>query len=194
MLEKTKLRLILYFTIAYLLLFTFIALLNKNYEFLFYTFTLSVLIFVIVLYHKKMHLTLWVISGLAVLALLHILGGNVHIMGTRLYDFWLIDNFFKYDNFVHLFGGFIAAFVAYSFLKPHLDGNFKHNKILLSVLLVLVALGLGAIIEMQELIAAVYFGAAEQVGGYINNILDLVFNMFGAICACFIIMRKFINK
>jgi len=36
-------------------------------------------------------------------------------------------------------------------------------------------------------VAVVFIGAQETVGDYFNNTLDLVFNMIGAVIACFFI-------
>jgi hypothetical protein len=54
----------------------------------------------------------------------------------------------------------------------------------LSGLLILISLGIGALNELIELIAVVFLGATEGVGGYINNALDIVFNLFGAVISC----------
>jgi hypothetical protein len=188
--DKAVLKLMLWFTIGYLAIFTILAIINKNYEFLYYTFILSALILIIVLYHKKIHLSKSILFGLTILGVMHIFGGNIHILGTRLYDIWLIQpNILKYDNIVHAFGIFVTTFVAYSFIHPHLDKKINHNAVLLSLILVSMAMGIGAFNEILELIAVVFLGAAKQVGDYINNALDLVFNLCGSIIACFFIIR-----
>lgn len=188
--EKTELKLMLWFTISYLTLFTILAIIKKNYEFLYYTFIMSALILIIVFYHKKIHLTKHIIFGLTVLGTMHIFGGNIHILGTRLYDIWLIPpNILKYDNIVHAFGVFVATFVIYSLIHPHLNKKINHNPFLLSLILVSIAMGIGAFNEILELGAVVFLGAAKQVGDYINNALDLVFNLGGSIIACFFIIK-----
>lgn len=188
--EKTELKLMLWFTISYLAIFTILAIINENYEFLYYTFILSALIFIIVLYHKKIHLTKTILLGLTILGAMHIFGGNIHILGTRLYDIWLIPpNILKYDNIVHVFGIFVATFVVYSFIHPHLDKKINHNSVLLSLILVSIAMGTGSFNEILELGAVVFLGATKQVGDYFNNALDIVFNLFGSIIACFFIIR-----
>mgnify|MGYP002628761927 CR=1 FL=1 len=187
--EETELKLVLYFTIGYLALFTILAIINRNLEFLFYTVVMSSLIFITLFVHKKLHLHVSVITGLALIGLLHILGGHVYIQGIRLYDFWLIGNFFKYDNFVHLIAIFTTTIIAYSLLNPHLDKKLSHNKFLLTLLLVLIASGIGAFNEILELLAVVLLGAAEGVGNYMNNAIDLVYNLFGAILASAIMIH-----
>ncbi len=188
--EKTELKLIFWFTMCYLIIFTILAIINKNYEFLFYTLIISALIFVIVLYHKKIHLTKNIILGLTIFGALHIFGGNIYILGTRLYELWLISpNILRYDNMVHTLGSFVATYVVYSFVHPHLDKKIKHNVILLSLILILITMGIGTFNEIIELTAVVFLGATKQVGDYLNNALDLLFNLFGSIIACFFIIR-----
>ena len=48
-------------------------------------------------------------------------------------------------------------------------------------------MGTGALNEVLEFGAVILFGAAKQVGDYLNNALDLVFNLTGSIIACFFI-------
>lgn len=182
--EKTELKIMLFFTIYYLLLFTILAIIKHNYEFLFYTFFMSIMIIMVVLYHKKIHLSFYLMVGLTLMGALHIYGGNIYINSIRLYDYWLIDGIFKYDNLVHTIGIAIATIVAYNILNPHLDEKLKHNRILLSLILILIAMGIGAMNEIIELLAVVFLNASSQVGDYMNNALDLVFNMIGSMLAC----------
>ena len=178
----------LYFTLAYLIFFTVFSIVKGNYEFLYYTIILSALIIILALYHKKFHLSKSIILGLTILGAMHVFGGNIHIAGTRLYDLWFIQDVFKYDNLVHAFGIFVATFVAYNIISPHLDKKIKHNSFLLSVILVAIAMGTGAFNEVIELGAVVFLDAAQQVGDYMNNALDLVYNLIGSIIASIIIV------
>jgi len=73
-------------------------------------------------------------------------------------------------------------------LKPHINKKFKNNTALLALILILIAMGTGAFIEIIEFNAVVFLGAAERVGDYFNNTLDLVFNLIGSIIACFFII------
>lgn len=185
--EKKESKLILIFTVTYLILFTLLAIARKNYEFLFYTIILSSLIILIVLYYKKLHLTYIILGGLSVVGFMHLAGGTIDIFGIRLYDFWIIPGILKYDNIIHALSIFVATFVAYSIISPHLDLKTKHHPVLFSLLLIFIALGIGVINEVLEFGAVVFLGAQEAVGDYFNNALDLVFNMLGAVIACFFI-------
>jgi uncharacterized membrane protein YjdF len=186
--EKTKLRIILAFVIGYLAIFTIISLFNKNYEFLYYTVLMFIIIFIAVLYYKKLHLPIVVLAGFAFLGGLHVMGGNIFIKGIRLFDLWLIPQVFKYDNFVHLFATFFVTLAAYSLFYPLLDKKIKQNKFLLCFLLVLIASGIGALYEIIELGSVVFLDAKEGVGDYMNNAIDLVFNLLSSILACVFLM------
>jgi uncharacterized membrane protein YjdF len=188
--EELKLKIVSIFTALYLIIFTIITVLTKNHEFLYYIIIIGIFIGIIIYHHKSFHLTLYIIIGLSVIGFMHIAGGVFYPYGTRLYDTYLIKNFLvlRYDNLIHTFGIFIATFVSYNMLKPHLSTRIKNNKFLLALILILMALGIGAIIEVLEFGAVIFLGAAEQVGDYFNNAWDLVFNLTGSIIACFFIL------
>ena len=196
--KKTESRLILIFTVAYLIFFGLLAFVKKNYEFLFYTIMLSSLIIIVVSYYKKLHLTFIILGGLSFLGFMHLAGGTIDINGSRLYEFWFIPGILKYDNIIHALSLFVVTFVAYSIVSPHLDLKTKYHPILFSLLLVLTAMGIGAVNEILELGAVIFFGAQDGVGDYFNNAGDLVFNLIGSIIAVFFIhpyhKRRIKNK
>lgn len=74
-------------------------------------------------------------------------------------------------------------------MKPHLDRKINHHRVLLSILIILIAVGTGAINEILEFGAVVFFRATQQVEDYTNNALDLLFNLIGAVIACFFVMN-----
>lgn len=178
-----KLRLMLWFTILYMTFFTIVSLIDKNYEFLYYTIVMSLIILILIKYKEHISFTSGIAFGLTVVAALHIFGGNVHIGGTRLYDVWLIG-WLKYDNMVHMIGTFTAAVLSYTFVYQHLNEKARDNKILLTIIIISMALGIGSLNEILELGAVVWFNAGAQVGDYFNNAYDLVYNLFGATLAC----------
>jgi uncharacterized membrane protein YjdF len=87
----------------------------------------------------------------------------------------------KYDNIVHTFSSFVMALIAYNFLKPYLSKVKKLNPIYFGIIILLIVAGLGAVNEMFEFTAVIFANAAEGVGGYFNNSIDLFFNALGAI-------------
>lgn len=183
MTEETKLKLILYFIVGYLIVFGFLAILNKNPEFLYYIIIMTLLVIIAVRYHRKLHLPASVLTGFSIFGLLHVAGGNLFINSKRLYDLWLIKGVLKYDNLVHFIALFFITIASYSLLRPHLDKKIKHNKFLLLLLFILISLGIGVFQEILEFGAVIFFNAAERVGNYVNNALDLVFNLIGAVVA-----------
>ncbi len=187
--EKTELRLLTAFMVLYVLVFAIIAIAKGNYEFIYYALVMGALILLAVLYYKKLKLSKTVLVGLVVLGVLHLLGGNTHVFGTRLYDLFLIPGVLKYDQVIHAFGIFLVTFVAYSLLHPHLDKKKKLTNFSLALILITMAMGIGAFNEIIELFAVAFLGAEDGVGGYMNNALDLLFNLIGAIIACIFITR-----
>jgi uncharacterized membrane protein YjdF len=192
--DRIKLKSMLYFTLSYLMFFTVISVYKMNYEFLYYTIIMSTLIVMIILYHRKLHLTTGIWGGLTFVGAMHVMGGNIWLNGTRLYEIWFIQGFLRYDHVVHFIAVFIATLIAYNLLYPHLKKELESNKFLLSLILILIALGLGAVIELLELFASVFLNAADQVGDYLNNALDIVSNTVGAVAACLYIMYNHKKK
>lgn len=178
-----------YFTIAYFIFFAVLGIFQRNYEFVYYSLVIAPMILTVIFYYKKFHLSPHILLGLALLGLSHILGMYLNIFGTRLYDFWLIPNIFRYDNFIHMFGIFIIAFIAYNMLYPHLDKKIAHNTFFLSIIIISISMGIGAFNEILEFSSVIFLNASSAVGDYVNNTLDLTYNFVGALAACFFIMR-----
>lgn len=192
--------LILVFTIVYLTAFTMNSIVYSNFEFLYYTIALSVLIYVTIYLHQKLHLGFFILFNLSLMGFLHLLGGNFHFAdGTRLYDFYLIPYLFKYDNLIHSYATFIGTLAFYSLLVDTIGETIKKRFSAFATILLLMAMGIGAFVELTEFFAVVMFGASERVGDYFNNALDLFFNVIGALWAIIIIYfyqhrPKFIKK
>jgi uncharacterized membrane protein YjdF len=140
-------------------------------------------LFIIVKHHDEMHLTVPVMLGNSLFGLFHMLGGNLYINGIRLYDFPLVTGLIRYDQFVHFFGAFMVVAVSYNLLLPHLDAKVKHHSFLLGLLLVLIAGGIGVFNELLELLAVIVLHVGPQVGDYLNNTLDLLYNTLGSVVA-----------
>lgn len=191
--------LILTFTLIYLIAFTLNGVVAGNIEFLYYTFLLGFIIYLIIYLHQRLHLGFFILFNLSILGFLHLLGGNYFVGATRLYDWYFIPYVFKYDNFIHSFGTFIGTLTLYSLLINYIGEPIKKHFPAFALALVLMALGMGSLVEIAELGAVFLFGVTERVGGYYNNALDLLFNFFGAIFASILIYYyqyrpKFIAK
>lgn len=178
----------LVFTALYTAVFAAYFIVNWNVEFLGY---IGVIILVFALLYGTLYETripAFVLWGISVCGLLHMLGGSVPIDGGILYTWRIVPLFdgggefyiFKYDQFVHVY---LYAVVALLFL--HLLRNYlgqKHPSLLIGFIALMAAQGVGAVNEMIEFIV-VLLVPDNGVGGYYNTLLDIVFNFIGAALA-----------
>jgi len=181
------------FTILYVIGFGIYYLITKNYEFLWYIFIMVVLILITIFLNKKFKFNSWILFGMSVWGLMHMAGGSVRIVGTRLYDVILISlvnesvagaPIFRYDQLAHFYFYFIVTFLVYYILKDYINKNA--NKFMVSVFLVFIGMGIGALNEIFEFVPVLLFGNTG-VGDYFNTLWDIVFNTIGAIVAVIII-------
>jgi uncharacterized membrane protein YjdF len=181
------------FNLIYLLFFIFIFLSRRNYEFILYVGVIILFFILILLTNKKVDYPNFVLWGLSIWGFLHMAGGGILIDGKRLYELILINisenySILKYDQFVHIFGFFVATLVVFVLLNPLLKTNLK-KWTALSIVVVMAGFGLGALNEVVEFIATV-ITPATGVGGYMNTSLDLISNLIGAILAMIYIRIK----
>lgn len=197
MINKTTLkRIILVFTILYILGFGIYYLIAENYEFLWYIAILVVLTLLTITLNKKYNFNPILLFGVSIWGLMHMAGGSIFIYGKNLYSLILFPIFssnitgtdlFRYDQFAHFYFHFVVTFLIYIILKNYLNKNY--DKSIISIFLLLVIMGIGALNEIIEL-TAVLIVKDTGVGDYFNNAWDLVFNTLGAILAIVIINLK----
>ncbi len=182
--SKLEINLLLVFSFLYVAFFLLNAVLHGNFEFFYYAIIVVALILFVNINYEKFHLSKSVLFGLALLGFFHLLGGSWYLGGIRLYDhyFWI----FKYDNFVHFFGGFVMLLISYSILSPYFKIIKNKKPFAFAFILVIFTLGAGAVIELVELLAVIFMNAGPQVGDYMNNAFDIVFNLLGATAASFV--------
>lgn len=181
---------IVYFTFIYVGIFSINSLIRGNVEFIYYTAVLLLSIAIIILIHRRFHFYPVVLLSLSMLGLLHLLGGNFYLGATRLYDYYILHGWFKYDNLVHMMGSGIMVMLAYAMLAPVISDEFSGKDFYFILLLVLIGMGLGSINEMIEFIAVLIFDVSEQVGGYTNTLLDLIYNTLGSVIMAFILVKS----
>ena len=156
----------------------------QNYEFLFYSITVVILITILYRtdqYFKYPKMGLWLFNFWLVL---HMLGGLASYQGVRFYDLILLDvvgdpyHILKYDQFVHVYCYMVISILMWSVVHK----ITKHNasSVVVYIVTVLAASSLGAVNEIIEFLAVVMF-SINGVGGYTNTAIDLVANLFGAI-------------
>lgn len=171
---------ILLVNIIYLAIFTVLYSARKNYEFLMYVGAVAFFVVLISFMHLRFDFPVGVLSGLTAWGLLHMLGGYVNVGGGVLYAYQVIPKFLRFDQLVHAFGFGCATLFSYYILKPSLGTAV--NRLAVSILLLLVGMGLGALNEMIEF-TAVLTVPQTGVGGYENTMWDMIFNTIGAALA-----------
>ena len=189
---KPKFKTVAWVTFVYLLIFGLYYLYQKNYEFVFYVGVVFFFFWVVLKSSHKIDYSPLAAWGLSVWAFLHMAGGGLQFGGGRLYDFMIFRinetyNIFRYDQFVHILGFFVATIVMWEILKPHLSE--KHGWVGVGIVVVMAGLGLGALNEILEFSATVVL-PATGVGGYINTSMDLVADIIGALLAWVVIVRR----
>jgi uncharacterized membrane protein YjdF len=110
-------------------------------------------------------------------------GGVLHLIGGVVpgrpvfYETWLIGGVLKYDQAAHFAISAIVVVALWEAVGRHVDDAGVRSGIV-----VLMALGLGALNEVFEFLSALRFADA-YVGDAANTAWDLVFNTFGAVTA-----------
>lgn len=179
--------LVLLFTLLYLFLFGLYYILSKNFEFMIYLVVMVFLLFLMIFLHSRFSFPTGVLFGASIWGLMHVAGGSIRINGNVLYALKLIpiyvtENFYvlKFDQFVHFYCYIFATLIAFYILKHYIDK--KASWLALSIFLIFIGMGIGALNEIIEF-SAVLIIKNTGVGDYFNNMWDLVFNTLGAIVA-----------
>lgn len=164
----------------------------NNYEFLFYGTVLIGFWAIIMKTDKRMNYPMGTLIMLIVWLTGHLLGGTIYIGETKLYDLMLIPIvgepylILKYDQVMHVFC-YIAMtrfiFVPVSKMLRD-DAPFW----LIGIITILAGCGIGAMNEIIEFGAVIWFDAADAVGGYTNTAIDIVANTVGAVIAWFTLL------
>ncbi|MAG02980.1 hypothetical protein CMI42_06590 [Candidatus Pacearchaeota archaeon] len=161
-----------------------------------YVGILVLLVLGVILVHKKYNYPSLVLFGASLWGFLHLLAGWYKIGESVLYGyvFWPVlvtDNpelvLFKFDQFMHLYTYFVMIFLIYYVIKNYFVEN--HSRTMISVFLIISAMGIGAINEIAEYIP-VLIADNTGVGGYHNTLLDLIFNAVGAIFGVIVLRLK----
>jgi len=173
--------------------FTVNYVMRGNYEFTFYIGVILLLTWFVWMGRHKVDYPVSLLWGLVLWSLLHLSGGSVPVGDGVLYQ-WLIFPLsetlpiLRFDQVVHAYGFGVTVFLVDAILRPILKVSVaQHNG--LAFVVVMAALGLGALNEIVEFTATLVT-PNTGVGGYVNNSLDLVFNLIGILIALFILRRR----
>ncbi|MDA8597153.1 DUF2238 domain-containing protein [Candidatus Pacebacteria bacterium] len=161
---------------------------NLNYEFVAYALTIAV---VIGLLYGTLRLTqfpTYIIAGVTLWGVLHMLGGSVQTVDGVLYAYRLVPLFdgggdfyiLKYDQVVHAYLYGVVGLMFYHLLRNVV--GIRTHTIFIAATAIFAAAGFSIINEIIEFLAAVNL-PETGVGGYHNTVLDMIFNLTGAALA-----------
>jgi uncharacterized membrane protein YjdF len=169
-----------------------------NTEFLFYSGSLLIIIFILVKLHKLVYFSRTALWLLTIWGFLHMIGGTVPVSpefvpdegSAVLYSFRLRPDLPRYDQIIHAFGFFSATVACWEIVRATLGAKPGFT---LSIIAAIMGMGLGALNEVLEFIATRL--TETNVGGYTNTGWDLVSNTIGTVCAGFwCLNRKLVHK
>lgn len=189
-----RLRILLFCNALYLISFAVHFLRTGNYEFLGYLLPIIFIGGLIGFTRAREVLPFWLLAALSFWGFLHLAGGSVMVGENVLYRFVLVDlwhsgedTVLKFDQLLHGYGFFVAAFVVHVFLKARM-GLLAYMPGV-ALIAALASMGLGAVNEIVEFTAYALL-PATGVGGYVNTALDLVANALGALAAAGVIVWR----
>lgn len=161
---------------------------DLNLEFIIYVAVIIVIIGGVLLTANRTQFPPWQLWLLSVWGLAHVLGGAVAVdggvlFGYRLYPFLDLGGDFyilKYDQIVHAYLYGVVAVMAYYLLRNSF--GIKVHSWLAALFAIMTSVGVSVLNEIMEFLIAVTV-ERNGVGGYENAMLDLMFNLSGAIIA-----------
>ena len=163
---------------------------SANHEFLIYVVVILVVAGLIAATFSRVRYAFVCLVGLAIWAVLHLAGGGIRVNDDVLYGLILIPisekySILRYDQVVHAFGFGVATLVMHQLLANLLPSK-DMKRFSVGLVTVMAGCGLGALNENIEFLLTVLL-PQTGVGGYENTSLDLCSNLFGAVCAYFLV-------
>lgn len=144
-------------------------------EFFIYAVLIIIAIMIVGLLLRKFAISSWTLALVQIGILMHFFGGLGIVGESRLYNHYFFS--LRYDKYVHFVNCFVAALaVKQLFLKLGLQLKRIEN-----LVIILCVLGFGALFEIVEYLVTKTV-ANNGVGGYDNNMQDLIANLIGGVC------------
>ncbi len=194
-LQLRDLRGVIGFTASYILAAGGWAIGIGNYEFLAYIAIMLILIGAVWVINSRVVLPRAIIWCLSIWGALHMAGGLVMLPPAFdvggglpvLYNWHIAGPYFKYDQVVHAFGFGVTTWLCWCGLKSMAPGIRPTMGAL--TLCAAAGMGFGALNEVIEFIITLLV-PDNNVGGYMNTGLDLVYNLLGTVIAA-MLLRQF---
>ncbi len=173
-------------TSLYLLLGGVYFLRDLNLEFVIYVGVIVAIFAGVAATLRSTQFPAWMLWLLSIWGLLHILGGAVEtrdgvLFAYRIYPFLDYGGDFyvlKYDQVVHGYLYGLVAVLSYHTLRVPLGITGRTGLVALAA--TMISLGISGLNEIMEFLIAVTVDR-NGVGGYENAMLDLIFNLSGAV-------------
>ena len=161
---------------------------SLNYEFIAYVLTIAVVVAALYGTLKTTRFPTYIITGITIWGLLHMLGGSVQTVDGVLYAYRIVPIFdgggeffiLKYDQVVHAFLYGVVGLMFYHLLREVVQ--VRTHRAFIAATAIFAAAGFSIINEIIEFLAAVNL-PETGVGGYHNTVLDMIFNLAGATLA-----------
>jgi putative membrane protein len=177
---------VILFSTLYLLAGGLYFLQDLNLEFVIYVAVIVAIFAGVFATLRSTQFPIWMLWLLSVWGLMHVAGGAVQtvdgvLFAYKIYPFLDLGGDFyilKYDQVVHAYLYGLVAMMAYHTLRVLL--GIKGNTFLVALAATMISLGISGLNEIMESIIAVTI-ERNGVGGYENAMLDLMFNLGGAV-------------
>ncbi len=181
---------VIVFSAAYLLAAAAWIMAIGDYEFLAYIVILLILAGVLWVVHRRVGLPLALIWCMSLWGALHMAGGLVPLpegwdVGGKtsvLYNWHIAGPYFKYDQVVHAYGFGITTWLCFCGLRSLAPELRMPPSLGALTLCAAAATGFGALNEVIEFTITLLV-PENNVGGYVNTAMDLVYNLLGAVLA-----------
>lgn len=181
---------LLFFNAAYLVLGGLYFATQLNFEFVIYVAVIVAILGGVFSTNHSAKFPIWMLWLLSVWGLLHILGGSIHtadgvLFAYRIYPFLDLGGEFyilKYDQFVHFYLYGVVAIMAYHLLREKLRADGR--SLLVFLFAVMASLGVSSLNEIMEFFISIT--VENGVGGYFNTMLDMCFNLAGALLGAYV--------
>ena len=132
-----------------------------------------------ILRHRQ--IPVWILVMVQAGIVMHFAGGLAVWHESRLYDKVIFN--IRYDKYVHFVNSFICGWLLYVFYFKSLS----LARWLVELQQIIGVLGLGAVVEIIEYLVTLTV-VHNGVGGYDNNMQDMIANLSGSVC-CVLVIR-----
>ena len=148
---------------------------GQEYIWEFFVYAILILAVILTSWAKTRHhpVPAWLLISVQMGIIMHFAGGLAIFHEKRLYDKIIFS--IRYDKYVHVVNASLGAFLLYKlyFEKHYLRGWIRDLQ------LIIMTLGIGTLVEIIEYLVTLTV-TTNGVGGYDNNMQDLISNFMGA--------------